>query len=79
MKIIFVNPWTKFLFGDEKQASGYPHLIAISSYSYCYSYAQDLIENIKVRFPLITIIVGGLHISTSKGYILETTKMVVYD
>lgn len=117
MKIIFVNPWTKSLFGDEKQASGYPHLglayliavckrdgykdikifdqsiekdneilfrmittykpdlIAITSYSYCYSYAQDLIENIKVRFPLITIIAGGPHISATKGHILETTKV----
>jgi len=44
-----------------------PDLIAITSYNYCYNYAQDLIENIKVRFPLITIIVGGPPISTTKG------------
>lgn len=26
MKILFVNPWTKSLFGDEKQVSGHPHI-----------------------------------------------------
>jgi len=26
MKILFINPWTKSLFGDEKQVSGHPHI-----------------------------------------------------
>jgi len=26
MKLLFVNPWTKSLFGDEKQVSGHPHI-----------------------------------------------------
>jgi radical SAM superfamily enzyme YgiQ (UPF0313 family) len=26
MKILFINPWTKSLFGDERQVSGHPHI-----------------------------------------------------
>lgn len=117
MKIIFVNPWTKSLFGDEKQAVGHPHiglayliatckkegftdirtfdqgierddellfkminlykpdLIAITTFSYCYIYARDLVAEIKNRFPDLKIIAGGPHISATKEHMLKTTKV----
>ena len=116
MKIIFVTPWTKSLFGDQKQASGYPHLglayligackqngykdirvfdqgiekddsvlsgmlktykpdlVGITSYSYCYKYAQQIVADIKDGHPQIPVIVGGPHISATKKHILETTE-----
>jgi len=108
MKLLFVNPWTKSLFGDEKQASGNPHiglaylvavckkegyrdirifdqgiekddgalfrmvserrpdLIAITTFSYCYKYAEELIDNLKTRYPHLIIIAGGPHVSATR-------------
>lgn len=115
MKIIFINPWTKSLFGDEKQASGNPHiglayliavckkngykdikvfdqgiekddnilfgmiseykpdLVGLTSFSYCYNYAKELIDKIKKQHPGLVIIVGGPHVSATKEYILKDT------
>lgn len=116
MKIIFINPWTKSLFGDEKQVSGNPHiglayliavckkegykdikvfdqgiekddnilfrtiseykpdLLAITTFSYCYKYAKELIDELKKRYPRLAIITGGPHVSATKEHILKTTR-----
>jgi len=115
MKIIFINPWTKSLFGDEKQVSGYPHLglaylvavckkngyndikifdqglenndellfemissfgpnlVAITTFSYCVKYAEELIAKIKATHPELPTIVGGPHVSATKGHCLKNT------
>jgi radical SAM superfamily enzyme YgiQ (UPF0313 family) len=116
MRIIFVNPWTKSLFGDQKQVSGHPHiglayliavckehgyrdikvfdqglemddqvlfrmisqynpdLVAMTTFSYCYEYARELIESIKKRYSGLLIIAGGPHVSATKERILKTTE-----
>lgn len=115
MKILFINPWLKTLFGDEKAKPGHPHLglayliavlkqngitgidifdqglegnddilykkidtfkpdlIAITIFSYCYDYAENLIKNIK-EYTTIPLIVGGPHVSATKGDILVRTS-----
>jgi len=114
MKVLFVSPWTKTLFGDEKATPGHPHIgiaylvavlkqkghkvkvfdqaieknddklfklieefkpdvIGITAFSYCYKYVSELIKEIKV-FTKIPLIVGGPHVSATKGQILKQTK-----
>jgi len=116
MRIIFINPWAKSLFGDTKQATGHPHiglayliatckkhgykdikvfdegiekddailmnmistfrphLLAVTTFSYCYQFAKELIDKIKSRYPDILVIAGGPHVSATREQILRTTK-----
>jgi len=111
MKILFVNPWTKTLFGDEKAVPGHPHiglayliavlkrnsindieifdqgleanddllferiekfnpdLIGMTTFSYCYEYAAELISEIK-KCTTIPLLVGGPHVSAVKKEVL---------
>jgi len=115
MKILFVNPWLKTLFGDEKAVPGHPHmglayliavlkqhgftdieifdqglenndnvlfekmerfkpdLIGVTTFSYCYEYASNLIAEIKKRSS-IPLILGGPHVSALNKEVLSTSK-----
>lgn len=114
MKIIFVSPWTKTLFGEEKSVPGHPHIglaylaavlkkkkhqvkifdqpiendddklfrmirefkpdiIGVSSFSYCYKYTIDLINEIK-KITKTPIIVGGPHVSAVRQKVLEKSQ-----
>jgi len=114
MNILFINPWLKTLFGDEKAKPGHPHLglayliavlkenginnvniydqgledddrvlfkkidilkpdlIAMTTFSYCYDYATDLISKIK-GYTGTPLIIGGPHVSATKEDILVRT------
>lgn len=114
MKLLFVNPWLKTLFGDEKARPGHPHLgiaylisvlkrngiedidifdqgleqsddvlfykierfkpdlIAMTTFSYCYDYAADLIKKIK-EYTSIPLIIGGPHVSAVNKEVLTKT------
>ncbi len=114
MKVLFINPWVKSLFGDEKSKAGHPHLglayliavlkqngvkdidvfdqglegdhnvlykkldafkpdlVAMTTFSYCYDYAENLIKNIK-EYTTTPLIVGGSHVSATKADILIRT------
>lgn len=117
MRILFINPWLKTLFGDEKAKPGHPHLgiaylisvlkqngfrnkdidiydqgleendkilyekidklkpdlIAMTTFSYCIAYADDLIKKVK-NYKNIPIIIGGPHVSAVKKEVLEAMK-----
>ena len=116
MNILFINPWLKTLFGDEKAKPGHPHLglayliavlkqngisnidiydqglenddrvlfekidilkpdlIGMTTFSYCYDYATDLISKIK-KYTGIPLIIGGPHVSAIKQDILLKTPV----
>ncbi len=115
MKILFINPWMKTLFGDERSKPGHPHLgiaylmaalkesglgesyifdqgvedndallyrkideikpdmVGVTTFSYCFPYADDLIKKIK-EYTDIPIIIGGPHVSAVVGQVLKTTS-----
>ncbi|MFA6537246.1 MAG: radical SAM protein [Patescibacteria group bacterium] len=115
MKILFINPWLKTLFGDDKAKPGHPHLglayliavlkkngfteidifdqgledndeilfekikigqpdlIAMTTFSYCFAYADELIKKIK-EVTATPIILGGPHVSAVKKEVLLQTK-----
>lgn len=114
MKILFINPWLKTLFGDDKAKPGHPHLglaylvavlkqhgineidifdqglednddilyqkikdfqpdlIGMTTFSYCFTYAEDLIRQIK-KCTDTPIILGGPHVSALKDEVLKAT------
>ncbi|MFA5156195.1 MAG: radical SAM protein [Candidatus Omnitrophota bacterium] len=114
MKILFIVPKNKSLFGDkgktvhphigiaylcaflknngietavfddgvEKSSSDVfkaikeiePDIIGVTIFSYCYGYAYELIKLIKQRSNL-PMVLGGPHISTVKGKILDDTSV----
>jgi len=114
MKILFIVPWVKSLFGDEYSLPGHPHvgvaylsavlkqnrhkvkifdqaienddrglfkliktfkpdIVGITTFSYCYQYVFELIQNLKA-FTAIPLIVGGAHVSAVKKQILIETN-----
>jgi len=50
-----------------------PDLIGVTSFSYCYDYAVDCIDRIKMCFD-IPVVLGGPHVSVAKGLVLEDSK-----
>ncbi len=113
MKVLFIIPWVKSLFGDECAVPGHPHIgiaylsavlkqnqhqvkifdqaienndrkllqllqdykpdiIGITTFSYCYHYALDLITKVKQQTNT-PIILGGAHVSAVKAEILKKT------
>jgi len=50
-----------------------PDVIGITAFSYCYEYVSKLIKEIK-DFTKMPLIIGGPHVSATKGQILKQTK-----
>ncbi|MBI4743979.1 MAG: cobalamin B12-binding domain-containing protein [Actinobacteria bacterium] len=51
-----------------------PDLIGMTTFSYCYDYAEDLINKIK-EYTSVPLIIGGPHVSAVKKDILLTNNV----
>lgn len=56
----------------KKIDAGRPDLIGLTTFSYCYDHANELIKTIK-GYTSVPLIIGGPHVSALRGEVLATT------
>jgi len=85
MKILFVNPWTKSLFGDELQAASHPHiglayLVSMcikEGYNDCKVFDQGLEKNDSLLYSIISTYKPDLVGITTFSYCYEYAKCLI--